>query len=51
MVLSGDEGRQLNAAALFPPHLAIGAVHVFSAIATLALAEAIGSGELRVTPV
>jgi hypothetical protein len=51
VVLSEDEGRQLSAAALFRPHLAIGAVPVFSAIATLALAEAIGEGELRVTPV
>jgi biotin-(acetyl-CoA carboxylase) ligase len=50
VVLSEDEGR-LSAAALFRPHLAIGAVPLFSAIATLALAEAIGEGELPVTPV
>jgi hypothetical protein len=51
VVLSEDEGRRLSAAALFRPHLAVGAVPLFSSIATLALAEAIGEGELPVTPV
>jgi len=51
VVLSATEGTQLSAAALFRPHLAIGAVPLFSAIATLALADAIVDDELCVTPV
>lgn len=50
VVLSATEGMRLSAAALFRPHLAIGAVPLFSAIATLALAEAIGRDDLVATP-
>ena len=50
-MLSASEGIQLSAAALFRPHLAIGAIPVYSAIATLALADAIAADELCVTPV
>jgi biotin-(acetyl-CoA carboxylase) ligase len=50
VVLSATEGARLGAAALFRPHLAVGAVPLFSAITTLALIEAIGHDELAVTP-
>lgn len=50
VVLSATEGVRLDAAALFRPHLAIGAVPLFSAVATLALLEAIGHDDLVVTP-
>src|SRR5437899_12590120 len=50
VVLSATEGTQLSAAALFRPHLALGAVPLFSAIATLALADAIVADQLCVTP-
>lgn len=50
VVLSEDATR-LSVAALFRPHLTVGAVPLFSAIATRALVEAIGSGGLRATPV
>jgi hypothetical protein len=51
VVLSATEGMRLTAAALFRPHLAVGAVPLFSAIATLALAEALGRGDRVVVPV
>jgi biotin-(acetyl-CoA carboxylase) ligase len=50
VVLSATEGMRLSAAALFRPHLAVGAVPLFSAVATLALLEAIGHDDLAVTP-
>ncbi len=50
VVLSATEGVRLDAAALFRPQLAIGAVPLFSAVATLALLEAIGHDDLVVTP-
>jgi hypothetical protein len=50
VVLSEDETR-LSVAALFRPHLTAGAGPLFSAIATLALAEAIGRVGLCSTPV
>jgi biotin-(acetyl-CoA carboxylase) ligase len=51
VVISATEGTRLSAAALFRPHLAIGAVPLFSTIATLALADALADDELCVTPV
>lgn len=51
VVLSEDEGVRVSAAVLFRPHLALGAVPLFSAIPTLALAEAIGDDAVRATPV
>jgi hypothetical protein len=50
VVLSVTEGKRLGAAALFRPHLALGAVPLFSAIATLALAEAVGNEATCATP-
>jgi biotin-(acetyl-CoA carboxylase) ligase len=50
VVLSATEGVRLSAAALFRPHLAVGAVPLFSAIATLALAEAVGHDDFAATP-
>ncbi len=50
VVLSAVDGVRLSAAALFRPHLAVGAVPLFSAIATLALAEAIGHDDLAAAP-
>ncbi|HEY7540827.1 MAG TPA: hypothetical protein VIF11_11840 [Methylomirabilota bacterium] len=50
VVLSATDGMRLGAAVLFRPHLAVGAVPLFSAIATLALVEAIGHDDLAVTP-
>lgn len=50
VVLSATEGVRLSVAVLFRPHLAVGAIPLFSAIATLALAEAIGHDELAATP-
>jgi hypothetical protein len=50
VVLSEVEGCRLSAAALFRPHLAVGAIPLFSAIATLALTEAIGDTRLCVAP-
>jgi len=51
VVLCHVEGERLGAAALFRPHLAIGAVSLFAAIATLALAEAIGHGDRGAMPI
>jgi biotin-(acetyl-CoA carboxylase) ligase len=51
VVLSAGAGSAFSAAALFRPSLPVGAIPVFSAIATLALAEAIAGEELRATPV
>lgn len=51
VVLADDEEARLGVAALFRPRLAVGAVPLFTSIATLALAEAIGSDELGATPV
>ncbi len=51
VVLSSTDGTRLSAAALFRPHLAVGAVPLFSAIATLALAEALGRGDRDAMPI
>ena len=51
VVLSDDEGTRLSVAVLFRPHLALSAVPLFSTIATLALAEAIGGDDPGVVPV
>ena len=51
VVLCDLEGERLGAAALFRPDLAVAAVSLFSAIATLALAEAIGHGDRNAMPV
>ena len=52
VVLSEDEeSSRLGTAALFRPGLSIGAISLFSAIATLALTEAIAGEELCATPV
>ena len=51
VVLCDLEGQRLCAAALFRPPLAVGAVSLFSAIATLALAEAIGHGDRNAMPI
>jgi hypothetical protein len=51
VVLSWSDGTRLSAAALFRPHLAVGAVPLFSAIATLALAEALGRGDRAAMPI
>jgi hypothetical protein len=51
VVLCDLEGKRLSAAALFRPHLAVGALSLFSAIATLALAEAIGHGARSAMPI
>ena len=50
VVLSVTEGRRLGAAVLFRPHLSLGAVPLFSAIATLALAESVGDKATCATP-
>jgi BirA family transcriptional regulator, biotin operon repressor / biotin---[acetyl-CoA-carboxylase] ligase len=50
VVLSEDEGERVSAAVLFRPHLALGAVPLFSAIPTLALAEAITDDKVCATP-
>jgi hypothetical protein len=50
VVLSVTEGKRLGAAVLFRPHLSLGAVPLFSAIATLALAEAVGNEATCATP-
>ncbi len=50
VVLSATEGTRVSASALFRPHLAVGAVPLFSAVATLALVDAIGHDDLAVTP-
>ena len=51
VVLSEDAGARISAAVLFRPHLTIGAMPLFSAIATLALTEALGSDGAPATPV
>lgn len=51
VVLSEEQGTRISAAVLFRPHLTIGALPLFSTIATLALAEAIGGDDVRATPV
>jgi len=51
VVLCDLEGQRLSAAALFRPHLAVDAVSLFSTIATLALAEAIGHGDRNAMPI
>ena len=51
VVLSEEQGARISAAVLFRPHLTIGALPLFSTIATLALAEAIGDDDVRATPV
>jgi len=51
IVLSETDGTCLSAAALFRPHLAVGAVSLFSAIATIALAEALGHGDRDAMPI
>lgn len=51
VVLCDLEGRRLSAAVLFRPDLAVGAVSLFSATATLALAEAIGHGDRGAMPI
>ena len=51
VVLSATERTRLSAAALFRPQLAIGAVALFSTIATLALTEALEKDGLAATPV
>jgi len=51
VVLSEEPGARISAAVLFQPHLTLGAVPLFSTIATLALAEAIGDDTVRPTPV
>jgi hypothetical protein len=50
-VLSATEGATLSVAALFRPQLAVAAVPLFSTIATLALAEALGHGERGALPI
>src|SRR5215831_492972 len=50
VVLSEDAGARIRAAVLFRPHLTLGAMPLFSTIATLALTEAIGSDEAPATP-
>lgn len=51
VVLSEDAGRRIRAAVLFRPQLTLGAVPLFSTIATLALTEAIGNNDAPATPV
>src|SRR5262249_36748386 len=51
VVLSEEPGARISGAVLFQPHLTLGAVPLFSTIATLALAEAIGDDTVRPTPV
>lgn len=51
VVLCDLEGRRLSAAVLFRLDLAVGAVSLFSATATLALAEAIGHGDRGAMPI
>jgi hypothetical protein len=51
VVLSEEQGARIRAAVLLQPHLTLGAVPLFSTIATLALTEAIGDGAFRATPV
>src|SRR5262249_27522325 len=51
VVLSATDGTRLSTVALFRPQLAVGAVPLFSAIATLALAEALGRGDRDAMPV
>jgi biotin-(acetyl-CoA carboxylase) ligase len=50
VVLSEGKGSRFSAAALFRPGLSVGAIPMFSAIATLALAEAIAGEELCAMP-
>src|SRR5262245_36887833 len=51
VVLSATDGAWLSVTALFRPHLAVAAVPLFSAIATLALAEALGRGDRDAMPI
>src|SRR5437867_4318784 len=51
VVLSEGAGSRFGVAALFRPALPVGAIPIFSAIATLALAEAIAGEELCAMPV
>jgi len=51
VVLCDLAGQRLSAAGLFRPPLTVGAVSLFSAIATLALAEAIGHGDRHAMPI
>jgi hypothetical protein len=51
VVLLSSDGTRLSAAVLFRPHLAVSAVPLFSAIATLALAEALGCGDRNAMPI
>jgi hypothetical protein len=51
VVLSENQGARISAAVLFQPSLTLGAVPLFSTIATLALTEAIGGDPFRATPV
>jgi len=51
VVLSEDTGARIRAAVLFRPHLTLGAMPLFSTIATLALTEAIGNDEVSATAV
>jgi hypothetical protein len=50
VVLSSTDGARLGAAALFRPQLPVAGVSLFSAIATLALAEALGHGDRGALP-
>ena len=50
VVLTEDGGARLGAAVLFRPHLAPGAVPLFSLIAAQALSDAIGNDRFCVTP-
>jgi len=51
VVLSTTDGTRLSASALFRPQLAVGAVRLFSAIATLALADALGRDDRDAMPI
>src|SRR5262249_11316627 len=51
VVLSETDSTRLGAAALFRAHLTVGAVPLFSAIATLALAEALGRDDRDALPI
>jgi hypothetical protein len=51
VVLSATDGSRLSAAALFRPHVPMAAVPLFSAIGTLALAEALGHADRDALPV
>jgi hypothetical protein len=50
VVLSVTEGKRLGAAVLFRPHLSLGAVPLYAAIATLALTESVGDEATCATP-